>query len=64
MQAGSAAMQIAADIPKEMIDVIQGLILLFLAAEVVIRRVFRVRGEGVEPDELRTVSQSYGAGSV
>ena len=32
-------------IPIEIIDVIQGLILLFLAAEIVIRRVFRIRAE-------------------
>ncbi len=34
-------MQITAKIPIEIIDVIQGLILLFLAAEVVVRRLFR-----------------------
>ena len=57
MRAGSAAMQIEADIPPEIIDVIQGLILLFLAAEVVIGRVFRIRAEAAGTlDELQTVS--------
>ena len=57
-------MQIEANVPVEIIDVIQGLILLFLAAEVVIRRLFRVRSDRVAPDELKTVSRSYGGGTV
>jgi general nucleoside transport system permease protein len=64
MRAGAPAMQIEADIPIEIIDVIQGLILLFLAAEVVIRRLLRVRAETVAPEELQTVSTSYGQGST
>lgn len=64
MRAGAPAMQITADIPIEIIDVILGLILLFLAAETVIRRVFRIRAEGVTPAELSTVSKSYGEGAL
>lgn len=64
MSAGSSTMQIEANIQPEIIDVIQGLILLFLAAEVVIRRLLRVRAETVTPDELQTVSTSYGQGSA
>jgi ABC-type uncharacterized transport system permease subunit len=64
MRAGAPQMQIEADIPIEIIDVIQGLILLFLAAEVVIRRLLRVRAETVAPDELQTVSTSYGQGTT
>jgi ABC-type uncharacterized transport system permease subunit len=64
MRAGAPVMQIEADIPIEIIDVIQGLILLFLAAEVVIRRLLRVRAEAITPDELQTVSTSYGQGST
>jgi simple sugar transport system permease protein len=60
MSAGAGAMQISADIKKEIIDVIQGLILLFLAAESVIRRLLRIRAERVTPGELETVSRSYG----
>lgn len=62
MRAGGAAMQIDAKVPVEMIDVIQGLILLFLAAEVVVRRLFRVKVEGGAPDELATISRTYGQG--
>ena len=54
-------MQITADIPLEIIDVIQGLILIFLAAETVIRRMLRIRADRVTPGELQTVSRrSYG----
>jgi len=60
MRAGAPAMQITADIPIEIIDVIQGLILIFIAAEVVIRRLLRIRGDKVTPGELQTVSRSYG----
>ena len=52
-------MQITAKIPIEIIDVIQGLILLFLAAEVVIRRLIPTRAEPVAPESLATVSQTY-----
>jgi simple sugar transport system permease protein len=64
MRAGAPAMQINADIPNEIIDVIQGLILLFLAAELVVRRVFRIKAERVTPDELKSVASSYGAGTA
>ena len=64
MSAGSSNMQIQANIQPEIIDVIQGLILLFLAAEVVIRRLLRVRAETVTPAEIQTVSASYGQGSA
>jgi ABC-type uncharacterized transport system permease subunit len=62
LRAGAPAMQITADIPSEIIDVIQGLILIFLAGEVVIRRVLRVRGDRATPSELSTVERSYGQG--
>ena len=60
MRAGAPAMQITADIPIEIIDIIQGLILIFLAAEVVIRRLLRIHGDRAMPGELSTVSRSYG----
>lgn len=64
MRAGAPAMQITAKIPIEIIDVIQGLILLFLAAEAVVRRLFRTRTERVTPTEVGTISRSYGETSV
>jgi ABC-type uncharacterized transport system permease subunit len=44
MRSGAALMQIRAGIPVELIDVLQATILLFLVANPVIRRVFRLRG--------------------
>jgi simple sugar transport system permease protein len=59
MRAGAPLMQIQARVPVEIIDVIQGVILIFLAAEVVVRRIFRLRaaqGAG----ELQTITRTYG----
>lgn len=64
LRAGSGLMQIEAGIPVEIIDVIQAMVLLFLAADVLIRRLLRVRGPNIEPDELQTVSKTYGSGSI
>jgi general nucleoside transport system permease protein len=65
MRAGAPSMQIEAGIPVEIIDVIQGLILLFLAAEVVVRRLLRIKTQptGAAP-ELSTVAKSYGEGTI
>ena len=61
MQAGAGQMQVEAGIPPQMIAVLQAVILFFLAAESVVRRVLKVRtaGTGVGT-ELQTVSRSYG----
>jgi general nucleoside transport system permease protein len=61
MRAGAPLMQIEAGVPVQMVDVLQGVILFFLTADVVVRWVFRIRaagGGGLE--ELATVSASYG----
>jgi len=60
MRAGSPLMETVADVPRQMVDVLQGIILFFLAADVVVRRVFRIRAAGVGVDELQTVTRSYG----
>jgi simple sugar transport system permease protein len=64
MRAGAPGMQIEADIPVEIIDVIQGLILLFLAAELIVRRLLRVRAAEATPEELQTVAKTYGEATV
>jgi len=64
MRAGAPSMQITAHIPLEIIDVIQGLMLLFLAAELVIRRLLHIRADRVTPGELKSVARSYGQGNV
>jgi simple sugar transport system permease protein len=61
MQAGAGLMQVQAGIPAQMVSVLQAVILFFLAAELIVRRVLRVKtaGTGVS-DELETVSRTYG----
>ena len=60
MRAGSGLMQIDAGVPVEIIDVVQAVILLFLAADVIVRRLFRVRAAKTVVAELKTVTESYG----
>jgi general nucleoside transport system permease protein len=60
MRAGAPLMQVEADIPVEIIDVIQATILIFIAAEIVVRRVFRIKAARATPTELQTVTRSYG----
>jgi len=61
MHAGAGLMQSQAEIPVQMVSVLQAVILFFLAAEMIVRRLLRVRtaGSGVG-SELETVSRSYG----
>ncbi len=61
MQAGAGLMQVQAGVPAQMVGLLQAVILFFLAAELVVRRVLRVRATGgTMAPELQTVSQSYG----
>jgi simple sugar transport system permease protein len=64
LRAGAPAMQISAGIPVQMIDVLQAVMLFFLAADVIVRRIFRLRKVEGGVDELQTVSRSYGAGTT
>jgi simple sugar transport system permease protein len=60
MRAGSGLMQVRAGIPVQMIDVLQGVILFFLAADVILRWLFRVRARGAGMSQETTVTRSYG----
>jgi simple sugar transport system permease protein len=62
-RAGSPLMQIETSVPIEIIDIIQALVILFLAADLIVRRVFRVRGAKPIIPELATVTQTW-AGSA
>ena len=65
LRAGAPLMQIKAGVPVQMIDILQGVILFFLAADLIVRWVFRIRdAKGTDVDELRTVTSSYGGSSV
>jgi general nucleoside transport system permease protein len=50
MRAGAGLMQIRAEIPVELVDVLQAVILLFLVAAPVLRRVMRLSPSGGAPD--------------
>jgi simple sugar transport system permease protein len=60
MRAGAPLMQIKAGIPVEIIDVIQGVILIFLAAEVIVRKIFRLKPAAEGTGEMQTFTRSYG----
>jgi ABC-type uncharacterized transport system permease subunit len=60
-RAGQGLMQINTQVPIEVIDVIQAVIILFLAADIIVRRAFRLRTvKGALESEVRTVTQSWG----
>jgi len=62
-RAGAPLMQIETSVPIEVIDIIQALVILFLAADLIVRRVFRVRAARAEIAELKTVTQSWAGGA-
>ena len=59
-RAGAPLMQIETSVPVEVIDIIQALVILFLAADLIVRKVFRVRAAKVEIVEMATVTGSWG----
>lgn len=60
MRAGAGLMQIQAGIPVQMVNVLQAVILFFLAAELIVRYLFRVRAGGAGVQEMQTITRSYG----
>jgi len=59
-RAGAPLMQITTQVPIEVIDIIQALIVLFLAADLIVRRVFRLRAAGVGWEGIGTVTRTWG----
>lgn len=64
MRSGSAAMQIQAGVPAELVGVLQATILFFLVASPVIQRLFRLRGARSGLEDATTFTKSYGGESV
>jgi len=64
LRAGAPLMQIRAQVPIQVIDILQALILLFLAADVLVRQLLRIRAERAGVEELQTVTRTYGEQAV
>jgi ABC-type uncharacterized transport system permease subunit len=64
MRAGASQMQIQARIPRELVDVLQFVILLVLVALPVIARALGGRGARSIPAEAQTITASYASESV
>jgi simple sugar transport system permease protein len=60
LRAGAGPMQLDAHIPVEMVDVIQAVILLFLAADVIVRQVLRIRRAKPPLQAVEASTESYG----
>ena len=63
-RAGAPLMQIITQVPIEIIDIIQALIILFLAADLIVRRVFRLRARTAETEGPTTVTRTWGKENV
>jgi ABC-type uncharacterized transport system permease subunit len=64
MRAGAGLMQIQAQIPVELVDVLQATILLFLVASPVLRRLLRVSGRDAGSVATGATVSSLGSGGV
>lgn len=64
MRAGAGQMQIEARTPRELVDVLQAVILLVLVALPVIARALGSRGAQVLPAEAQTITASYAGEAV
>jgi simple sugar transport system permease protein len=61
MRAGAGYMQIRAGVPAELVDLLQAIILLFLVASPVVRRIFRLRNVQSSLGTTDTMTRTYGA---
>jgi general nucleoside transport system permease protein len=59
LRAGAALMGLRAGIPVEIVDILQAVILLFLAADILVRRVFRIRRAKSGVSSAESITRSY-----
>jgi len=64
LRAGAGLMQINAGVPSELVDLLEAIILLFLVASPVLRRVFRLRGVKSSLGTTETMSRTYGSEAI
>ena len=61
LRAGAARMQSVAGIPTEIVQVVQALVIVFIAAPAIIRTVYRMRRPREEEAEVSVFSRGWGA---
>lgn len=64
MRAGAGLMQINAGVPAELVDLLEAIILFFLVASPVLRRIFRLRGVKSSLGTTETMSRTYGSEAI
>jgi simple sugar transport system permease protein len=64
MRAGAGPMQVVAKTPRELVDVLQGVILIVLVALPVVARALGGRGARAVPVEAQTITASYAGETV
>ena len=64
MRAGAGQMQIVARTPRELVDVLQGVILIVLVSLPVVARTLGGRGSKVVPVEAQTITATYATDAV
>ena len=61
LRAGAARMQSVAGIPTEIVQIVQALVIVFIAAPAIIRAIFRLRKPREEEVEITVFSRGWGA---
>ena len=64
LRAGAGLMQVNAGVPAELVDLLEAIILLFLVASPVLRRLFRLRGVKSSLGTTETMSRTYGSEAI
>jgi len=64
LRAGAPLMQVRAGIPVEIIDVLTATILFFLAADIIVRRLFRMKDARATGGGEQQFTKSYGGGET
>jgi general nucleoside transport system permease protein len=64
LRAGAGLMQISAGVPVELVDLLEAIILFFLVASPVLRRVFKLRGVKSGLGTTETMSRTYGSEAI
>jgi len=61
LRAGAARMQSVAGVPTEIVQIIQALVIVFIAAPAIIQAIYRLRKRREEEAEVTVFSRGWGA---